>query len=897
MSLGRFFRRARWDDERALELESYLAIETDENIARGMTPADARAAARRKLGNRTLVREEIYRLNTIGWIDSTWRDVKFGARLLGLQRGFAVVAVLSLALGIGANTAIFQLLDAVRLRTLPVRDPQELVDIKIVKARDGQTGDFSSRYSNLTNALWEGVRDRQQAFSTVFAWGTAEFELASGGESQPAAGLWVSGNFFTGLGVAPLIGRVLTASDDRTGCAAPAVVLSYAFWQRHYGGDPTVVGRAIALNRRTMEIAGVTPASFYGVEVGRVFDVAVPLCADPLLEPERNAITTPSRWWLAAMGRLKPGWTQARASVQLAALAPGLFADTVPPNYTAGDAKDYREFVLGAVPAGTGVSRLRQDYETPLWLLLAIAGLVLLIACGNLANLMLARASAREREIAVRLAIGASRARLVRQLLAESALVAALGAAGGVVVAAQLERVLLSLFDNTLFLDLRPDWRVLAFTAGIAAVTCLVFGVMPALRATSVDPGAAMKPGSRGSSDSRERLALRRGLVVAQVALSLVLVVGALLFVRTLRNLATVDAGFQRTGILVASVDARALRLPPDQRWQLERTLLQRVRAIAGVDAAAANYIVPVGGSGWNDRIVVDGVAQPGASNFNEVSERYVQTMGIQLLAGRDFDERDSTGSEAVAIVSQAFVQKYLGGRDPIGRTFTVETGPGGRAPLYHVIGMSRDVKYRDLREQYTPLVLIPTTQSTRQAVIVDGTSLMIRSRVPLTSLVPEVKRAIGAVNASLLVQFESLAADLDRGMVRERLMAVLSGFFGALAALLAMIGLYGVMSYAVARRRNEIGIRMALGAERADIVRLVLGEATWLIASGVTIGGALAVAAARTARTLLFGLQPDDPQTVAAGIAALVFIGLAAGGVPAWRASHLEPTEALREE
>jgi putative ABC transport system permease protein len=898
VSIRRFFARGRWDDERARELDSYLAIETDENIARGMMPDAARAAALRKLGNRTLVREGIYQMNTVGFLDSAWRDLKFGARLLRLNPGFALVAILSLALGIGANTAIFQLLDAVRIRTLPVHNPQELLEIRIVKTRNGRNGNFTGRNSALTNPLWEDLRKRPLPVSSLFAWGTTTFELASGGETQPAAALWVSGDFFSTLGIGPLLGRVIVDADDQRGCGAPGAVLSYAFWQRRYGGDPSVIGRTIALNGHATEIVGVTPASFYGVEVGRVFDLAVPICAEPILEPERGALDKRHFWWLAVVARLKPGATIDQVSAQLAAMSPAIFAETVPPNYTPQVAKDYKAFRLGAVPAGTGVSVLRRQYEAPLWMLLSIAGLVLLIACGNLANLMLARASAREREIAVRLAIGASRSRLVRQLIAESALMAAIGAAIGIAIAGQLERVLLSFFESSwLFLDLRPDWRVLAFTVGIAALTCVIFGAMPALRATGVGPGAAMKAASRGLSDNRERFGLRRALVVAQVALSLVLIVGALLFVRTLRNLATLDAGFQRTGVLVADLDTRPLRIPSAREPLLRRDLLDRMRAIPGVDAAATAFIVPVSGQGWNDRVIIDGTVHKDNVDFNRVSPGFFNTLGIPMLAGRDFTDHDTLGSEAVAVVSETFVRKFMTDRDPIGRTFTIETGPGEPAPMYHIIGVARDTKYLELREDFQPLAFLALSQDDRQGPFVTKETLLIRSRAPLTSLVPAVKRAVTEVDPRILGDFQSMTSQVDKTLMRERLMAMLSGFFGGLAALLATIGLYGVMSYTVARRRNEIGIRMALGAERRDVVGMVMREAATLLAAGLAVGGALAIGAARTANALLFGLKPSDPATLAISIAGLAFVAMCASYVPALRASRLEPTEALRDE
>src|SRR5262245_39558155 len=421
MSVKRFFNRSRWDDERARELEAYLSIETDENIARGMSPADARDAARRKLGNAARVREEIYQMNTVTLVDNAWRDFKYGARLLRLNPAFAIVAILSLALGVGANTAIFQLLDAVRIRTLPVKNPDELVEIRIADSVGGRTGQFSGRRPSLTNPLWEQMRDRQQVFADVFAWNAPTFDLTTGGEARIAQGLLVGGDFFKGLGTPALVGRTFTAADDRRGCAAPPAVVSYGFWQREYAGSPSVIGRSIVLDGQPFGIVGVTPASFFGVEVGRTFDVAVPLCAEPLFQGARTAMDKRDVWFLGAMGRLKPGVTLDEARAQLAAISPTIFEATLPP-YRPDDAKHYLAFKFGAYPAGTGVSTLRRHYESPLWLLLATTGLVLLIACANLANLMLARATAREREIAVRLAIGASRGRIVRQLLAESLL-------------------------------------------------------------------------------------------------------------------------------------------------------------------------------------------------------------------------------------------------------------------------------------------------------------------------------------------------------------------------------------------------------------------------------------------------------------------------------------------
>ena len=896
MSFKRFFTRGRWDDERARELEAHLAIETDDNIARGMSPDAARAAARRKLGNATLVREEIYQMNTVKLIDSAWRDLKYGARLLRLNPAFAIVAILSLALGVGANTAIFQLLDAVRIRTLPVKDAGELVEVRIADPVGGRTGQFTGRRPSLTNPLWEQIRDRQQVFSEAFAWSAPTFDLTTGGEARYAQGLWVSGDFFKGLGVPALIGRTLTAADDRRGCASPPAVLSYAFWQREYAGSASVVGATITLDGHSFDIVGVTPASFFGVEVGRTFDVAVPLCAEPVSRGARTAMDKKDVWFLGAMGRLKSGIMLEQARAQLAAISPPIFQTTLP-DYRAEDATHYLQFKIGAYPGGTGISQLRRQYESPLWLLLATTGLVLLIACANLANLMLARATAREREIAVRLAIGASRGRIVRQLLAESLLIAAIGAGCGALLAQWLSRFLVEFLttdNNRIFVELALDWRIFAFTAALGVVTCAIFGLVPAIRATGAAPGVAMKAGTRGSTDSRERFGMRRALVVAQVALSLVLVVGALLFVRSLRNLMTLDAGFRQDGILVVNLDMRRAGVPEERRTALFAEITSRLSAIPGVTSAAQVFIVPVSGSGWNNNIVINGKKYQDIVNFNLVSDGYFRTMGTPLLAGRDFDGRDRPGPEKSAIVTELFAHKFFAGQDPIGQMFQVDEPPNRPRPLNRIVGVVKDTKYTDLREEFTPLVFFAAAQEEKPDPFLQ---VVMRSTAPLTGITSQVTSVVGQTNAHIIVQFQTLPSMVRASLMRERLMATLSGFFGALAALIATIGLYGVMSYMVARRRNEIGIRMALGADRRDVVRLVMREAGVLLIAGVFVGTVLAIAAARTASTLLFGLHPGDPATLAMAAAGLGAIAMLASYLPALRASRLEPTEALREE
>ena len=896
MSLTRFLRRSRWDDERARELNAHLAIETDENIARGMTPDEASTAARRKLGSPTHIKEEIYQMNTIAFLDNAWRDLSHGARLLRRNPGFAIVAILSLALGVGANTAIFQLLDAVRIRTLPVTDPANLVEVRITQSNSGRTGQFTGRHPMLTYPLFEQVRDRQQAFSGLAAFGTGGFNMSLSGEARNASGMWVNGDFFTTLGVTPFIGRLIAPADDRRGCQAPVVVASYGFWQRELGGDPSAIGRTITLERHGYQLIGVTPPQFFGVEVGRTFDVAVPLCAEPLAHVE-NGLERRDFWFLGVFGRLKPGWTMERAGAQLAAVSPEIFRSTLPEKYREEDTKNYLGFKLTTLPAGTGVSALRRNYETPLWMLLATTGLVLVIACANLANLMLARATVREREIAVRLAIGASRRRVISQLLAESLLLSTIGAVGGLIVARWLSRFLVGLMTtetNRMFVDLSTDWRVFAFTGALAVLTCLIFGLTPAIRATATEPGAAMKAGSRGSTDSRERFTLRRSLVVVQVALSLVLVVGALLFVRSLRNLMILDAGFRQDGILIANLDLRGANIAEGNRRAAFNEFTERIRALPGIDSAAEAFIVPVSGAGWNNRIVLNGAARKENVNFNSVGPGYFRTMATPLLAGRDFSEGDVPNARKVAIVTEQFARMFFAGANPVGRTFQIEEGVGVDRPVYEIIGLVKDAKYTDLREEFTPIAFIAATQEAKPEPYLQ---VVMRSQAPLTTVTSEVSAAIAAFQPSTVLEFQTMNKLVRESLLRERMMATLSGFFGLLAGLLATIGLYGVMSYMVERRRNEIGIRIALGADRRAVVSMIMREASRLLGVGVIVGGIASIGAARWARALLFGLRPEDPLTITAAVVALSLVAMIASGVPAWRAARMEPTAALREE
>jgi putative ABC transport system permease protein len=894
------FRKKQAEQELDDELRDFLEKSTVEKMRAGLTREEAHRAARIEMGGLEVVKEKVRSASWETHIETLWNDLRFGARLLRFNKVFAGAAILSLALGIGANTAIFQLLDAVRLRTLPVKNPQELASVRIDQP-PGMSGSSRGRYSDLTFAIWEQIRAQQQGFSSIFAFSPTEFNISPSGQVHEVQALWVSGEFFETLGVVPALGRLLTVADDRPGCASSGVVISHSFWQHEYGGDQSVVGQTVSINRHPFPIIGVAPAGFYGVEMGRYFDIAAPLCAEPIVDGVEDAML-PRRdgWWLAGMGRLKPGWSVERASAQVKTISPSLFEATLPPEFNPEQAKRFLAYRLGAFPAGTGVSDLREDYENPLWLLLGLAALVLVIASANLANLLLARASAREKEMGMRMAIGASRWRLIRQLLAESLLLAGIGAFLGALLAHSVSQVLvasLSTQNNPLFVDLRTDWRVMGFTIGLAVVTCVLFGLAPAVRATNVSPGVVLKESGRGTTDGRSRFGLRRVLVVSQIALSLTLLVGALLFARSLGKLAYVDAGFQRDGILVTDIDFTSLDLPMERRISFAKELLDRVRSIPGVESAAISRVVPLSGNGEAHDILpgVSGMPEGKISSaaFNQVSPGFFATMRTPMIAGREFDEHDVAGAPLVVIVNEAFARKFVKDKNPIGALLRVRQMSKISGP-YQIVGLVKDTKYVDLREAAQDILYTPLAQLNRPDA---DAQILIRSNAPVSMLISSVKSVASEANPNMDITFVVFRQMIEEGLLRDRLMARLSGFFGILAVLLAVIGLYGVISYMVARRRNEIGIRMSLGADRRSIIRLVLRESLLLLAIGLTLGIALTLGASSAAASLLFGLEAHDAGTLILATIILATIAMVASYIPALRASRLDPLDALRHE
>ncbi|MCC7009727.1 MAG: ABC transporter permease [Acidobacteria bacterium] len=877
------------DRELEEELRQHLEFAAEDARRRGQTSERDVRAIRLRAGGITQAMEAVRAQRRIPTIESVVRDVRYGLRQLRLSPGFTIVALLSLALGIGANSAMFQLLNAVRLRPLPVARPAELA----VVTRSGSfygAGWSTGRNESFTFAQYQEISRRQQAFSGLLAFSTRRFNLSSGGQVRYAEGLYVSPNFLEVLGVRPQLGAWPADVDPRD-CGREGVLLNDGFWRREFGADPGVIGRTMTLDGRRLPVLAVAPPAFYGVEPAYRFDIAVPLCADAGADRE-SRLSLKWAWWLTMMGRLEPGWTVERAARHLHEISPAVFAETVPETYRPDVAARYLENRLGAASAQAGVSSLREQYEGALWILLGMTALVLCIACANLANLLLARAAAREREAVLRQALGASRGRLVRQLMCESLILAVAGALIGTWFAHASSRALVAFLSGSeggLYLPIDLDWRVLGFTIALAGGTCVLFGLGPALRATLVSPASVMH-GGRGPTSLADRHTFRRGLVVFQVALSFVLLSGALLFGRSLRNLTTAETGMVTEGVLAATVTTEADK---GRRPLLFNDIEDRVRRLPDVAAAAIVLYPPFSPAGWNQEVYVGSdKAKTALAWLNRVSPHYFETMGTPIVAGRDFSAQDRAGTPNVAIVNQAFARAVFGDANPIGARFEYEAQAGEQDPVFTVVGLVGNTKYGAIRESTRLIAFLPVAQDVPMS---DRLTVVLRARGAMSSAQAGVEREVASVDPRALIEFKPLDVQIADSLARERLVASLSGGFGALAVVLATLGLYGVMAYIIARRRSEIGVRMALGAGRVDILALVFGEASRLMVIGIVLGVGGSLLVLRSATSLLFGLSPTDPATLAIAAVCLAITGLIAVLLPTRNAVRTDPAVVLR--
>jgi predicted permease len=871
-----FFRRADLDGDFQQELDSHVVMLTEENIRRGMSHGEARRAALIRVGAGASMRDQHRDARGLPALETVVQDLRFACRLLVKDRWFSGAAILVLALAIGANTAIFSLADAALFRMLPVADPEQLVGVRSLDPRRlGARGTFS--YPQYTY-----LRDHADAVAGILAYAPVNLNLSAGAVTDSPDGLLVSANYFRVLGVQPAIGRGFEADDEAS------VVLSHGFWQRRFAGDPAIAGRGIMLNGLPFTVVGVAPRRFFGTEVGRSPDLFVPLGLRDRLASSGSShpgLLSLNIFWLNVMARLRPDVTAEEAAARTnVAYQQGtnVQASAMRPNLV----RMLQQKRVVFTPASRGTQSIATQFGTPLLVLMTVVGLVLLIACANVANLLLVRADVRRREIAVRLALGAGRVRLLRQFVTESLVLSTAAGLLGLAFAVWSSRALAGVLTHDA-LDVSLDVRVLGFTLAISLVTGLIFGAMPLLRVMRAEPTAEFRgDDSRGGSARRSRAS--RILVSGQVAVSLLLLVGAGLFIRTLGNLRAIDPGFDGTDVLLATVDPGLSRYTPERLQSFYSELLDRVVALPHVRSASlADAPLLRESHAYVDGVSVEGSDETAETSLRIVAPRFFETMNITVRLGRDFSPQDRVGSPRVAIINETFARKYFVGHNPVGRYVKV-----GDVPM-QIVGVTADTKYRGLRDAVPNTAYLPLGQGQTHA----GTerTLYVRTWGDPADLALRLREHVRELDQNLPVEIGLFSDLVDENLVQERLLATLSGFFGALALFLTATGLYGVIAYGTQRRTREIGVRMALGAEQGSIYRMVLRDGLLMVALGVAAGVPVSFWLSRLVTRLLFGVSPGDPYTFVGAVVVLMIVAAVAGYLPARRASRINPTVALR--
>jgi len=878
LRFGGLFNKQCRDHELAAELDSHLQLHIEDNLRAGMKPEEARRQALIKLGGVEQTKEKYRDRRGLPWLESLWQDVRFGLRMLRKNPGFTAVAVLTLALGIGANTAIFTLIDSVMLRPLPVQEPQQL--IQITRVVDGQNQALSyPQFSQLTGHM--------HSISGAFARQRTNAVLTLDGVDEQVTGEIVSGDYFQVLQLNPAAGRLLSPQDDAVQGGSPVAIIGFNFWRRRFAQDPNVLGKAFSVNGQVFTIVGVTPASFTGVVRGQDPDVTFPLAmAEVLWGTGSLWRQEDDHYSLEVMARLQPEASVKIANAELQVLFGGFIRDQASRTH---DPDDHKKILLQraeVLSAPTGINQLRSQYAMPLFVLMGAVTLVLLQACANVASLLLSRSAERQREISVRLALGAGSNRLLRQFLTESAILAFLGGGAGLLLAQWFSRA----NGGALTLSVKPNINILAFTVIVSLGTCILAGIAPGLHAARADVNSALKEVRVGSRGHWGKV-----LVVAQLALSMVLLVGANLFITTVLKLYTLDSGFHRDGVLMFGVRSSENYLPV-RAVEMEQTLVARLSSLPGVNSASAVQIFPVSGEFWNRPVQVEGYSfgpdDDNTSAYNVVAPGYFDTIGTPLISGRDFNLADTESSPKTAIVNESFARHFFGQNSPLGRHVTYVN------VTTQIVGVVRDAKYQDLRAAIVPTMYVPWTQriGNRQPTMYTYV-LQTKAGNPLR-FTATVEQLVRDVDPGLrMIQPQTFAAVVDHSIIRERIMAILGGFFGLLALLVAGLGIFGVMAFQVSRRTNEFGVRIALGATHGDIINLVLREVIVMFLFGAGIGSILALVLTNLTRNLLFGFSETDPAAFVLAALTLGMAALLAGYIPARRAMRVDPMVALRHE
>jgi predicted permease len=902
--LNRFcnlFRRNKVDEEIAEELQFHLEARTRHNRDAVMTADAARENARRRFGNATLARERAHEMNINLPLETIGRDLRYALRGFVRNPGFFTVAVLTLALGVGANSAVFSVINAVMLRALPVPEPQQLLQV----AFRGKHDATSFVGESFSYPLFRELRKDNPSFSDLSAfdsWDSFEAQSADDSVSQagaPIKGQLVSANFFSMLGVDAVLGRTFAADEDMGDGAHPVAVISYAAWVEDFARDPHVVGKKLLVKGTPLTVIGVAPMHFSGVNPGKSFGVWIPLTmASQVLSGKRTSLTDPNTNWVSLMGRLSPGYSAIQASEKLDAVYQQMQGQRDISRWSPQEQRDFFTHHIVLLPAASGADYLRKEFSRPLRILMGMVGLVLVIACANVANLLLARASTRKREVAVRIALGARGGRLMRQLLTESVLLAFTAAPLGILFAYWGSRILVVLMSISL--DVHPDLRVLAFTSLLALLTGIAAGLAPAIGAARRNQSPALRTGTSTTIDSRAGIRLGPALTVMQVALSLVVVLAAVLLTRTLDNLEALDPGFSRQNILLFKLDGDRAGYKDQQPAELYQQLADRIDSTPGVKSASYSLLTPISGGGWDNRTYIEGYTPSAGDNvdiyMNAVGPRFFETLGTPLLMGRSFGAQDQANSTVVAVINQTMARRYFAGRSPIGRHIGNWNWDGRRG--YEVVGVVGDAKYMSLREDTPPTAYLYIPQSPR---IPGDVTFEVESAVSSLSIVPQVREVLAGVDSRLIAEdVKTLQEQVDRSLNEEKLVSSVSGCFGALALVLASIGLYGVMAYSVARRASEIGIRMALGAAKGDLFRMIIEQGLKLALTGLAIGVVAALVLARLMTSfskLLYGVRPTDSPTIVAVSLVMLAVAVVACLIPASRAMRVDPMVTLRNE